>query len=223
MTNTRELTEATHPALFKQLAVDVDGPQMMWACGNMAALDGSRQYVAIEGSRASTAYGDMVAAEFSRKLSPDFAIVTGGAFGISAASIRATLAKGGTPIVILSGGVDRYYPSAHADLFDRVISGGGVLLSSQPLGTSPSRYRFLLSHRHIAAIADATVVIEAGWRSGALYTANHAHEFGRVVGAVPGPITSASSAGAHRLIADGTAKLVTSPTDITHLIKENRT
>lgn len=218
-----ELTQATHPALFEQLAGDVDKPKMIWASGNLDALDASRQRVAIEGSRASTAYGDMIAAEFSRKLSSDYAIVTGGAYGIAAASIRATLAEGAAPIVVLSGGVDRYYPSGHTDLFNSVIAGGGVVLSSQPLGTSPSRYRFLQAHRHIAAITDATLVVEAGWRSGALYTANMAHEFGRVVGAVPGPITSTSSTGNHRLIADGIAKLVTSPEDITRFLEEKRT
>lgn len=79
----------------------------------------------------------------------------------------------------------------------------GLLLSEVPVGSAPTRYRFLQRNRLIAALAGAVVVVEARWRSGALNTAHHALALGRQVAAVPGRVDSANSAGCHKLLRDG--------------------
>lgn len=99
-------------------------------------------------------------------------------------------------------GVDYLYPSGNEQLL-RQICTQGALISEVPPGCAPARHRFLTRNRLIAALSSATVVVEANWRSGAISTANHALELGRALGAVPGQVTSFSSAGCHRLIRQG--------------------
>src|SRR6185312_4288445 len=102
-------------------------------------------------------------------------------------------------IAVMAGGVDRFYPSGNEDLL-RTIAERGLVVAEVPPGTNPTRYRFLQRNRLIAALCQATVVVEARWRSGALNTARHAEMLSRVVGAVPGSVYSANSAGCHRLM-----------------------
>jgi len=172
--------------------------------------------VAVVGSRASTSYGEHVAADIAGGASDaGWCVVSGGAYGIDAAAHRAAL-TGITPTVaVMAGGVDRLYPAGHADLLSSVMDGGAVF-SEVPVGFAPHRSRFLARNRLIAAAA-ATCVVEAAARSGALSTVNHALRLGRPVGAVPGPVTSASSAGCHALIRDGAAVLVTGARDLVEL------
>ena len=90
-------------------------------------------------------------------------------------------------------------------------------MSEPPCGTAPTKWRFLARNRLIAALGQATVVVEAGWRSGSLNTAGHAATLGRPLGAVPGPVTSASSAGCHRLLREYDAQCVTSAREVREL------
>lgn len=116
-------------------------------------------------------------------------MVSGAAFGIDGAAHRAALLAGGTTIAVLAGGVDRPYPRAHTHMLDRIAATGAVI-SEVPCGSEPTKWRFLQRNRVIAALGDATVVVEAGHRSGALNTAGHAAAMSRPLGAVPGPVTS---------------------------------
>ena len=102
-------------------------------------------------------------------------------------------------MAFLAGGVDRFYPLGHESLLSRIAETGAVV-SELPCGAAPTKWRFLQRNRLIAAASDATVVLEAGLRSGSLNTAGHAAELGRPLGAVPGPVTSPASAGCHRLL-----------------------
>lgn len=129
---------------------------------------------------------------------------------------RAVLAAGGDTIAVLAGGVDRPYPSGHRDLLDRV-GDVGALVSELPPGSVPTRHRFLTRSRLLGAMSAATVVVEAGARSGALRVASEAHQLGRQVGAVPGPVTSVTSHGPHELLRTGHARLVTSAADVEEL------
>ena len=121
------------------------------------------------------------------------------------------LAGVGRTVAYLAGGRDRYYPSGHHELLSRIAEAGAVA-TEIGFGQSPTKYRFLMRNRLIAA-ARATVITEAGWRSGALNIAAHAFSINRPVGAVPGPITSPASAGCHRLIREYGAQLVTNAED----------
>ena len=118
---------------------------------------------------------------------------------------------------MLACGTDVAYPSAHHQLFAAVRS-QGVLVSECPMGAHPTRLRFLVRNRVIAALSRGTVVIEAAVRSGALNTAGHAIALNRHLAAVPGPVTSENSAGCHRLIRQGTATCVTAPEEMIELV-----
>lgn len=145
-----------------------------------------------------------------------YAIVSGAAYGIDGMAHRAALASGGRTVAFLAGGVDRFYPSGHDALLNRIVE-TGLVVSELPCGQPPTRWRFLQRNRLIAASSLATVVLEAGWRSGSLNTANHARDLGRPIGAVPGPVTSAASAGCHQLVREGHAQLVTNADEMAEL------
>ncbi len=144
-------------------------------------------------------------------------IVSGGAYGIDSAAHRGALAVAGTTIAVLACGVDYPYPAGHADLF-AAIAAAGLVVSEWPPGHHPARMRFLVRNRVIAALACGTVIVEAGERSGALNTARHAADLGKPLMAVPGPVTSAQSAGCHRIIREWGAACVTRATDIIELL-----
>jgi DNA processing protein len=150
-------------------------------------------------------------------VSKDFIVVSGGALGIDAQAHKSTLDFGGQTIAVMAGGLDRLYPSKNLDLFEE-IKQSGLLVSEMPPGTSPARWRFLQRNRLIAALGRATVVVEAGFRSGSINTAGHANELDRPVGAVPGPINSTRSAGCHRLIRERRAELIATPADLFELL-----
>ena len=146
-------------------------------------------------------------------------IVSGAAYGIDGMAHRAALNAGGVTVAMLAGGVDRAYPAGHTELLAR-IAAHGVVASEVPCGSAPTKWRFLQRNRSISALAQATVVVEAGWRSGSLNTAGHAAALGRPLGAVPGPITSTTSTGCHLLIQAGIARLITSADDLAPTVDE---
>lgn len=192
-------------------------PIALWLRGNSGALGALDNSVAMVGARAATGYGEHVTMESTAGLvDRGFAIVSGAAYGIDGMAHRATLASHGYTVAFLAGGVDRFYPSGHDALLNRIVESGCVI-SELPCGAQPSKWRFLQRNRLIAAASQATVVLEAGWRSGSLNTANHAASLGRALGAVPGPVTSAASAGCHRLIRENLATLVTTAQEMAEL------
>jgi DNA processing protein len=193
-------------------------PIALWVRGNDAALVSLERSIALVGARAATGYGEHVTMEASAGLvDRGFSIVSGAAYGIDGMAHRAALASSGQTIAFLAGGVDRFYPSGHDALLTRIAE-SGVVLSELPCGSPPTKWRFLQRNRLIAAASLATVVLEAGWRSGSLNTAGHASSLGRPLGAMPGPVTSAASAGCHRLIRDFTAVLVTNAEEMAELV-----
>lgn len=195
-------------------------PLCLWWRGVEQELPPPAKAVALVGSRDSTSYGSSVTADLAYALAQrGFTIVSGGAYGIDAHAHRAALAGAtGLPtIAVMAGGVDRFYPSGNEDLL-RTVANQGAVLAEVPPGSAPTRYRFLQRNRIIAALAGATVVVEARWRSGALNTAHHAETLGRAVGAVPGSVHSANSAGCHRLLREGGAVCVTDAAEIAELV-----
>jgi DNA processing protein len=191
-----------------------DQPYALWLRGNADLRFSCLRSVAIVGSRAATAYGSYVAAEFAASVAArGLAVVSGGAFGVDAAAHRGALAADGVTIAVLACGVDVPYPTAHAELFD-AIAAQGVLVSEWPPGRHVSRLRFLIRNRMIAALATGTLVVEAGQRSGAVNTARYARDPRRRLMAVPGPITSDLSAGCHQVIREWQGTLVTSAAEV---------
>jgi DNA processing protein len=195
-------------------------PYGLWLRGPGQLADLMRRSVAIVGSRASTAYGNGVASDLATDLvEHGVTVVSGGAFGIDASAHRGALAGGGPTICVLACGVDVAYPPANARLFD-TLAHDHLLVSELPPGAHPTRVRFLARNRLIAAMAQATIVVEATLRSGARNTAGWALECGRPLMAVPGSIHCRTAAGPHLMIRNGQAVLVTNAAEVLELISE---
>ncbi|GAA1215351.1 DNA-processing protein DprA [Rhodoglobus aureus] len=210
---TRE--DALWPTRLNDL--DWHAPSALWVRGADAALAGIADGIALVGARAATGYGEHITMEASAGLvDRGYTIISGAAYGIDGMAHRAALASQGLTVAFLAGGVDRFYPSGHDSLLTRIVESGAVI-SELPCGSPPTKWRFLQRNRLIAAASMATIVLEAGWRSGSLNTAGHAATLGRPLGAVPGPVTSAASAGCHRLIRDYDAVCVTDPDQMAEL------
>ncbi|MBF0671122.1 MAG: DNA-protecting protein DprA [Salinibacterium sp.] len=192
-------------------------PIALWVRGTDDALSSVANSISLVGARAATGYGEHVTMEAAAGLvDRGFAIVSGAAYGIDGMAHRSALASNGQTIAFLAGGVDRFYPSGHDSLLTRMVAGGAVITELPP-GAQPTKWRFLQRNRLIAAASQATIVLEAGWRSGSLNTAAHAAALGRPLGAVPGPVTSPASAGCHRLIREFDAVCVTTAEEMAEL------
>jgi DNA processing protein len=193
-------------------------PYALWLRGQADLRQACLRSVSMVGSRAATGYGAHVAGEIAADLGErGWTIVSGGAYGIDAAAHRGALATGALTVAVLACGVDYPYPAGHADLFAD-IAAHGLVISEWPPGRQPARLRFLVRNRTIAALTRGTVIVEAGERSGALNTARHAAQLGRPLMAVPGPVTSAQSAGCHRIIREWAATCVTCADDVIELL-----
>lgn len=191
-------------------------PIALWVRGNSEILTDAKT-TAIVGARAATGYGEHITMELAAGLvERGYTIASGAAYGIDGMAHRAALASHGRTIAYLAGGVDRFYPAGHDALLTRIVESGAVV-SEVPCGTPPTKWRFIQRNRIIAANSATVIVTEAGWRSGSLNTANHATALGRPVGAVPGPVTSAASAGTHRLIREHGATLITNADEAAEL------
>ena len=217
--------DARWPSRLDDLGVHA--PLCLWVRGDPATIgprgDQGNSTVAIVGARAATSYGEHVAGEISADLAGSgVSIVSGAAYGIDGIAHRAALSCDGRTIAVLAGGVDAPYPRGHTDLLDRIATTSAVV-AEVPCGSAPTKFRFLSRNRLIAALGDATIVVEAGWRSGSLNTAGHASALGRPLGAVPGPVTSAASAGCHRLLREYDAACITRADDVRELIGLNAT
>src|SRR6266550_3531291 len=184
-----ELNDLAHP------------PRGLYMIGRSSALSIPR--VANVGTRNSTAYGERITRTLTRALvRSGVSIISGMARGIDAAAHRTALEEGGNTIAVLGTGVDVPYPVGHRELH-RTIGERGLLLSENAPGAKAAKGSFPKRNRIIAALAPVTIVIEAGFRSGALNTASQALELGRTVAAVPGPIDSDQSRGSNQLLRDG--------------------
>lgn len=194
-------------------------PYLLWTRGAASFLTTAlSDRATITGSRAATSYGEHVAGELATGLADEERIVvSGGAYGIEGAAHKSVLAASGQTIAVLANGLDRPYPAGHNELLNR-IGDVGLLVSELPPAATPTRHRFLARNRLLAALSGATVIPEAGPRSGSMTTVIAARELGRGVGTVPGPVTSVASAGSNELIKQGLASLVTQPSDVIALL-----
>ncbi|MFJ5783075.1 DNA-processing protein DprA [Streptomyces hydrogenans] len=192
-------------------------PVGLWTRGPAPLRTWALRSVALVGARACTPYGAHTAAELATGLSRHgWIVVSGAAYGIDGAAHRGALAAGGATAAVLASGVDTPYPRGHTALIDR-IAHQGLLIGELPPGSHPTPSRFILRNRVIAALTRGTVVVEARHRSGSLVTARAALRLGRHTMGVPGPVTSALSAGVHELLRGG-ATLVTDADEVVELV-----
>ena len=178
--------------------------------------------LAIVGTRNPTNYGVRIASDFAAGfVDREWAIVSGGAYGIDAAAHRGALIAEGATFAVLAAGVDINYPAGHARLFAEIAENGALISEVLP-GVRAVPSRFLTRNRLIAGLSRATLVVEAAFRSGSLRTARDCAELMRPVMAIPGPITSPTSEGCHRLIGERAAEIVTSISDAVEFVSTYR-
>jgi DNA processing protein len=205
------LQEETYPQLLKEIK---NPPFVLYGRGEMQLLSGEQVTVAVVGTRKVTTYGR----EVTRSLVTDLAlsgcvIVSGLAMGVDAVAHQSTLDAGGKTIAVLGSGVDVCTPNENRQLYDRILAGGGLIISENPLERIPNKGSFPARNRIIAGLSQGILVTEGAEDSGSLITANDGLNNERKVFAVPGQITSSVSNGPNTLLARG-AILVQSAKDI---------
>jgi len=184
--------------------------------GDVAAL--SRRSLAIVGTRNPTSYGMRIAGDFAAGfVDREWNIISGGAYGIDSAAHKGALIAEGQTVAVLATGIDVAYPAGNVRLFAEIAENGALVSEVLP-GAHAIPVRFLNRNRIIAALSQATLVVEAAFRSGSLRTARDAAELLRPVMAIPGPINAPTSEGCHRLIGERAAEIVTSVSDAIELI-----
>ena len=205
-------TDAAYPELLARLE---GRPPVLYVLGRTEVL--AYPAVAVVGTRRPSGYGLSTATDIADEIArAGITVVSGLALGIDGRAHLAALEAGGRTVAVLPSPIDRVYPPRHRELAARIVAEGGALVSESPPGRLSGKPDFARRNRIISGLAQATVVVEAPDRSGALLTASAALAQGRELYAVPGPIDSIASRGCNRLIADHQAELVTSPASLLH-------
>lgn len=181
-------------------------PERLWGVGSVSAL---REGLAVVGARRATPYGRGAAKRFAtRAAEKGVVIISGGARGCDSVAHEAALSVGTPTVAFMGGGCNQLYPAENAGLFQRIIDGGGAVVSEHDWDFPPQGYTFRERNRLIAGMARAALIVEAGLPSGTFSTADEALAAGREVWVVPGAITSTNSRGANRLLYQGALPIV---------------
>lgn len=197
------------PAYPAALAALPDAPPVLYAAGDLSALDG-RPCVGMVGSRRPSEYGVRAAALLGDTLAGAGAVLVSGlADGLDSAAHMAALRQNAPTVAILGTAIDKTYPAANRGLRRQLEQAGGVTLSEYPPDTTGGRTLFLQRNRLIAGLSEALCVIEARSASGTMSTVHHARRYGVPVWAVPGSIFSPLSEGTNALLASGEARALT--------------
>ena len=209
------LLDDEYPASLRQVA---DPPPVIFVRGVLDARDDLA--VAIVGTRRATAYGRAVAERLASELAAaGVTVVSGLAKGVDTAAHQAAVDAGGRTLAVLGNGLDQVYPPENTRLAKRIVDGqAGALVSEFAPGVPPDAVNFPRRNRIISGLSTATLIVEAGERSGALITADFALEQGRDVLVVPGPIFSPTSAGVNELLKQG-ATPVTCTEDVLRVLR----
>jgi DNA processing protein len=204
-------TDLDYPKRLKNCA---DGPVLLYAKGN---IDLNRQHVvSIVGTRNATEYGRELCRQLVEELQQyDALIISGLAAGIDVAAHKESVKRGLQTVGVLGHGLDRIYPYHNYSTAEKMLANGG-LLTEYPSGTTPDRENFPQRNRIVAGLADATVVIEASIKGGALITAEIANSYNRDVFAFPGRIDDEFSEGCNFLIRNNKAALLTCAADLAY-------
>jgi DNA processing protein len=206
-------TDKDYPSRLKEC---IDGPLMIYFKGN-ADLNHTR-IVSVVGTRRATHYGKEICEKIIEGLKNlDVLVVSGLAYGIDTCAHKSALDHGLNTIAVLAHGLDRIYPPQNKSLAEKMLHQGG-LLTDFPSGTNPDRENFPSRNRIIAGLADATIVIEAGIKGGALITAEIANSYNRDVFSVPGNVGNYYSEGCNFLIKTNRAALLQSAEDVKYIM-----
>ena len=206
-----KLGEPAYPALLKEIA---DPPKQLYVWGDVNSLSGDVM-IAIVGTRKPTDYGIRVAGRLSADLGVSATVVSGLAYGVDTVALTEAVAMGAKTVAVIGSGLDResFYPAVNYQLAEKIVAGGGAVISEYIDGTPPLKQNFPARNRIIAGLTLGTIVVEGLKGSGALITAEHAMEFGREVWAVPGNIFVPEAWAPNQLIKEG-ATPVTAASDI---------
>ena len=188
----------------------------LWVRGSLDCL--AAPAVAIVGTRAPSVAGRRLAFEVARSIArAGVCVVSGLALGIDAAAHEGALAAGAPTVGVLGGGHGHFFPKSNAPLGERIIAGGGAVVSPYAPEQLAKPHQFLQRNAIVAGLTDGVVVVEAAARSGALNTANHAANLGIAVMAIPGDVDRVKVAGCLALLRDG-AILVRDASDVLEAI-----
>ncbi len=170
--------------------------------------------LAVVGSRNASPYGlqhcNKIVTELARS---GVVIISGLAFGIDAAAHKAALDAGGITVAVLPSDTKTIYPSTNRYLAERILNGGGALISEYADNPKPQRYDYIARNRIISGLSDVILIPEATLKSGSLHTARFALNQGRTVMAIPGDINRSTSEGCNHLLKSG-ALLATNANDV---------
>lgn len=205
-----------YPSLLREC---VDAPPLFFYKGNVSVLN-AKHAISIVGTRSASPYGRSVTHKLVAELAslfPDLLVVSGLALGIDTAAHTAALDNDLPTMGIMAHGHNFIYPRENAHLFDAIPIKGGLFSESDPT-CAIERHRFVERNRIIAGITPCTVVIESGYKGGALITADMALGYNRTIMAVPGRLSDRLSQGCNKLIADGVAKAFTCTKDLVSLL-----
>ncbi len=194
-------------------------PFAFWATGTARLSDVVGRSVAMVGTRLSTAYGNRTTHTMAGELATaGYTVISGGALGIDTAAHSGALSAGGRTVVVTATGPGQVYPRSNEGLFEAAAK-RGLVISEYPPHQRAARHRFLTRNRLVAALSRGTVLLAAGYRSGAVNTANWADTMYRPVMVLPGPVDSADYIGCHKRIRDGAGILVTRAADVREILE----
>lgn len=196
----------------RRLAACIDAPIVLYAKGT-AKLNPAKS-IAIVGTRKATPYGKEFTQQLLKELVPyNPTVISGLAYGIDIAAHKASLDCGLPTVGVFAHGLDRIYPATHQKVAQQMLEIGGWI-SEYPSGTNPDRENFPTRNRIIAGLADATLVVEAAIKGGALITAEIATSYNRDVFAIPGRVSDVYSEGCNKLIYQNKAAILRHAQDL---------
>ncbi len=207
--------EKGYPYLLKHIS---DPPLILYYRGRAELF--SMPCVSVVGSRRASSYGQKVAYELGEAAAREgLMVVSGLARGIDSCAHKGALDAGGKTLAVMPCGLDLCYPKNHMWLYHRICE-EGMAVSEYPPGVKAEKWHFIDRNRMISGLSAATVVAQAGPKSGSIRTAQLAAEQGREVFGVPGDIYDPEYLGVHHLIQDG-ANVVTNPKWLIRLLIKN--
>lgn len=204
------LDDPRYPVRLREI---FDPPLLLWVKGNVDAL--SIPGIAVIGTRMPSVYGREMAERFSEGVAEaGLSVISGLAYGIDTIAHKTTVERKAPTIAVLGSGIDRIYPRTNAFLADQIVDTGGAVISEFPPGTKPDYMNFPVRNRVVSGLSVGVLVVETGITGGSMITARLAIDQNREVFVIPHPLTSTKGGGGHRLIREGTGKLVESVRDM---------